>query len=326
MISNKKVFVIALFGLMIGSIAFAAPGDLISSLTNITCYDCTLDNPSFVNYTFPPGNQTNSFDDIYVNNISVNTSESIYLKNNLYVNDYFHIENINRTQSIEFMDNTLSMFYRFDGIDALISLENEKIVNQVSNGSYSQSIQTEANFTYNIRASDILKITSDGVDLNNHNITNNPQITALESGKVNKTGDKISGSLNLQNNSLLNVSNFYGDVKINKEGLNAVVVLNNTLAPYSVAMRQNYLGSISFITNWNTDTDTRINTSYPIWIFRIRAPEDDFQVIRSPDGVSWNVYFSINKDGNLTIPTLAGTGNSYLCVNSGGTFYRCTTP
>lgn len=159
------------------------------------------------------------------------------------------------------------------------------------------------------------------VDLNG-SLLRNGTFGDINDTKVNKSGDTMTGSINMNNNEIQNISVINGSVKIKTSGLNSVVVLNNTNAPFSVAMRENSLGSISFITNWNTDTDTQINMSMPVWIFRIRWNQDDFQVVRGDNVSALQIYWSIDKKGNMTVSKLSGTGNAYVCVDSSGTLFR----
>lgn len=157
-------------------------------------------------------------------------------------------------------------------------------------------------------ASSLSQLTIDtNKDWQNYSITN--VSLPSDNTKVNKTGDDMTGLLN-----------------ISYSASNVAMQLYNPAGGFPSAFRQNNLGSISFITNWNLTSNSRFNSSYPVWIFRMIANQsvnaDKFEVVRSPDGVTFTNFFSIDYQGVLTMSNLSGSGNDYVCVDSTGKLYR----
>jgi len=174
------------------------------------------------------------------------------------------------------------------------------------------------------------------VDLNGSNLHNGTFNDVNLSLKVNKTGDTMSGTLDMGFNRI-NRTSF---VDIKNSGT-AGFDVQNTATDIVNSLAVGTVGNSNIYGNWNSTTNTQANTSLSSWSIRpgvVGSQEGLFRIIWFREGFTpgleeyiiqayKNQTLTITTkattiNGNVTMTNLTGAGNSYVCVYANGTLYR----
>jgi hypothetical protein len=303
-------------------------------------YKILTGNVTTINETGGSGCTGNcSFDMLTINGVTKNNTADAYGQ---YINVSRGFKSIQTGISDSFFDFNFGQYFQTHVTDltnghySQTQLNTNQIVMTVSNGTSTDVTITDNAVNMLINGT-IYNFNTTHFDMGGSNLTNcgNCTFSGTDNTKINKTltqSDTVIGNLIVNNsNNTYTVMSINGtetiinsSLKIRKNGLNAIVGINNTRAPFSDAMRQNSLGSLSFITNWDTDTDTRMNSSWPVWVFRIRqdGTNDDFQVVKSEDGATFKPYMTIDTSGNFKLGNLSN--GMYIKEGTNGKQGVCT--
>ena len=76
--NNKLIIIAVIFSI----IAIGSASEISDFLTNVTCYNCTLDNPTFVNFSFNTSNISQDLLNLKVNKSGDNITGTIYMHDN----------------------------------------------------------------------------------------------------------------------------------------------------------------------------------------------------------------------------------------------------
>lgn len=188
---------------------------------------------------------------------------------------------------------------------------------------------------------------------NTTNVTINGTIGS-DNLKVNKSGDTMSGVLDMGNNNLTNTSNFvtYVSSSINFIVNRTYTGTANLIAQFSqsssvikfIVTMNDLTGGTNFRVNMNPD-QTQQDTTKSGWALVLKPYDSStgsrFQINRgipnttnleaimdiwSNDSIYLGDTNAVVKNTKVIISNLSGSGNAYVCVDSTGKLYRSVSP
>ena len=201
---------------------------------NVTLSEDIINKTITISSSGGSGISGNSFDDIYVNSINTNTTDTIGINADHII---FSNQSYGIGTQLQSPDGDVAMGLIDDGTHSRITMTSqdatyESVVNYASgyfdasiwdnvNGygteytyytdrlinavwgltDYTHTTQRDGSFDIKYNGNERYNFTDSQLNMNGANITNNPQITALQAGKVNTTGGTMTGNLIINNQS-----------------------------------------------------------------------------------------------------------------------------
>ena len=340
---------------------------------NVTLSEDIINKTITISSSGGSGISGNSFDDIYVNSINTNTTDTIGINADHII---FSNQSYGIGTQLQSPDGDVAMGLIDDGTHSRITMTSqdatyESVVNYASdyfdasiwdniNGygteytyytdrlinavwgltNYTHTTQRDASFDIKFNGNERYNFTDSQLNMNGANITNNSQITALQAGKVNKTGginDTITGKF------YVNVSSPYsgGGLTLLEYGRTSSIVKYR-------ATLNDANGAFNFRVNIKDDISQDVPGATG-WSFAMQPANHRFGItnilpnttsannpffIYTPNSTSYPVIGGVfvgdlattqKTEYPLTVYNLSGTGNAYACVNSMGTLYRSAT-
>jgi hypothetical protein len=268
---SKKGYKIAVVAIVFALIAIASATG-IQYLENVYCLNCTLDNPTFVNYTFPSGsNLTQSQLDLKLNKSGDTMSGNLNMGNK-------NIINIDQILDVSDSDN---LYVQVGNTKGARTYYNAYGSLQYLQG-YVWNASTSSSFTQYPTYFSFTKY----IDMNNNNIINCANCisqTNLDT-KVNKSGDNMTGYLNIQGMRIgdFRNSSTQGFSMLNTSYQGAFTVYNDASYMYmGQSVNTFYDGSSGGSQGWH-----KTNTSLDSVITQQRVN------LAGGNGSSIDVYFS----------------------------------
>lgn len=358
---TKKLAIIAI---LFAFIAIAS-AESIQYLNGTYCLNCTLDNPTFVNYTFPSGgtgNHTNLTNLNWANaghimDSSINytiTDGGIYSKqsssgirliddvpDNTFVLYLFSKDFFNGSQKYSDLFVYPSNI-KMDAVDgtynSYIKTEADKNILSVSNGVSNLITQTSTETTF-----------SKDIDMGGNNLNNcaNCWNTTINNSKVNKSGDNMTGDLNIINNNV--TANAFYHNPLHRNNYQTVFDINQLVNAPVFELNGSGIGNqIIFNLFGNPSTDL---TSGRIFSYNEIGKSYSTLIIFSDGSMGWgngtagrDVYLqrsginnltitsdrasgqgNLNVTGDIKMPKYSGSGNDYACFDSTGKLFRSDT-
>ena len=355
---------------------------------NVTLSEDAINKTITISSSGGTGISGNSFDDIYVNSINTNTTDIIEINADHII---FSNQSYGFGTQLQSPDGDVTMGLIDDGTHSRITMTSqdatyESVVTYASgyfdasiwdniNGygteytyytdrlisavwgltNYTHTTQRDGSFDIKFNGNERYNFTDSQLNMNGAAITNNPQITALQAEKVNKTGDNMTGLLRSKQILSYNVNSdtnlpspfdanaiITGINEVGASSLNLITYYNGTY--YASAMngykangnisnplpilKDDYLFSVGVRGYDGTSfSSTRAYFSLQStenWTPTAMGTRFDVYTTGT-GGTSRTNVFSIDGEKNATIPKLSGTGNAFVCVNSVGTLYRSAT-
>jgi hypothetical protein len=346
MIHDKKIvgIGIVLFLLLLGS----ASGITSAILNNIVCMNCTLDNPSFLNFSLNGSSVDNGsiqINESQVDNLETDLNRKLNKSGEDAILDRRMSFSTNTTMEQIYINfGEISLFRRAGAFGVLQRFTQKANFTSIQTKNYGGTASTEINMSPTI-----INITGN-INMNNYSILNYSDNT-----KLNTSGGIITGDINMNNNSILNVGNQ------NVWGHFNITVLNNYtgagLTVFSLGRNTTDLRYRMFINDANNATGFRVNMKDDLsqdvagsgfgLAFQPALNRTGINRIYPGTIVSQNLFeiytntstpgacpsygcVRIGDEANtsnypVTLFNLSGTGNAYVCVDSSGKLYRKAT-